>query len=89
LSLLEAQANYVPAVAFKTGGITDVIEHELTGLLVEAFDTKALAGSIVRLLQDEELADQIRQAAYKSVGEKFSLSSMAENTVNVYKEVIK
>ena len=87
LSLLEAQANYVPTVGFKTGGIIDVIEHEVTGLLARAFDAKALAGAIVRLLQDEELADQIRQAAYKSVGEKFSLFDMAENTINVYKGI--
>ncbi|HDZ77017.1 MAG TPA: glycosyltransferase, partial [Candidatus Omnitrophica bacterium] len=89
LSLLEAQANYVPAVGFKTGGITDVIEHEVTGLLVEAFDTKALAGAIVRLIQDEELAGQIKRAAYKNVWEKFSIINMAENTINVYKEVVK
>jgi glycosyltransferase involved in cell wall biosynthesis len=88
LSLLEAQSNYVPVVGFRTGGITDVIEHEVTGLLVEPFDTRALAGAIVRLIKDKELANHISRAAYKKVEEKFSLKNMAQNTINVYKEVM-
>jgi len=87
LSILEAQANYVPVVAFRTGGICDVIENEVTGLLAEPFDTKMLASYILRLLRDKALSLRLKQAAYKLVKEKFSLEAMAENTLRVYEEV--
>lgn len=87
LSILEAQANSVPTVAFRTGGISDVIKNEVTGLLSEPYDTKALANCILRLIRNKELSLKIKQAAYGLVEKKFSLKVMAENTLKVYEEV--
>jgi len=88
LSILEAQSNLVPCVGFRIGGITDVIEHEVTGLLVEQFDIKALAQAVVRLIRDKYLSRSIAKTAYDLIGEKFSSKIMSEKTINVYKEVL-
>lgn len=88
LSVLEAMANYVPVAAFASGGIKDIIKHEINGLLVEPFAVKDLAGAILRLIIDEELASSIKEAAYNFVKEKFSVEKMAQETIEVYKEAL-
>jgi glycosyltransferase involved in cell wall biosynthesis len=52
LVLLEAWANGVPNVAYRAGGIADVIRHDLDGLLVPCGDIHALARALQRLHDD-------------------------------------
>jgi glycosyltransferase involved in cell wall biosynthesis len=52
LALLEAWANGVPNIAYRAGGIADVIRHDVDGLLVKCGDVGALADSIQRLHED-------------------------------------
>src|SRR5205823_5773255 len=55
LVLLEAWANGVPNVAYRGGGVADVIRHEQDGLLVECGDLGGLAAGLMRLTDDSEL----------------------------------
>jgi phosphatidyl-myo-inositol dimannoside synthase len=59
LVLLEASASGKPVVATRSGGVTDAVQHEQTGLLCEPQDAAALAGSIARLLEDGALAQRL------------------------------
>jgi glycosyltransferase involved in cell wall biosynthesis len=52
LVLLEAWANGVSNVAYRAGGITDIIRHDIDGLLVSCGDITALGAAIVRLQDD-------------------------------------
>lgn len=52
---LEAAAAGRPVVAFRTGGIPELVLHEETGLLVPARDQAALADSLCRILENAEL----------------------------------
>lgn len=88
LSILEAQANYVPCVGFRVGGISDIIIHEANGLLVEPFDVSALASNILRLIQDNDLSLRLSGEAYKIVQQRFSLEEMAANTIKVYEDAL-
>ena len=56
LCLLEAMAVGTPVVAFATGGMREVIQHGVNGLLSEAGDSRALAEDLHRLLCDPDLA---------------------------------
>ncbi|MFH1845253.1 MAG: glycosyltransferase family 4 protein, partial [bacterium] len=55
LPILEAMAAGLPVVATRVGGVAEAVEHEGTGLLVEAGDAGALARSLLRLLEDDQL----------------------------------
>jgi glycosyltransferase involved in cell wall biosynthesis len=87
ISLLEAQAQGVPVVASRVGGIPAIIEDAVTGLLVPAGDEGALASAITRFLEDNALREALIQKAKRQVREKFSLSTMANKTRDVYKEL--
>lgn len=50
LVAVEAQLSEMPVVAFRSGGLTDIVEHERHGLLVTAGDAPALAAALDRLL---------------------------------------
>lgn len=63
IALLEAMAAGLPAVAARTGGIPDLIEHERTGLVFQALDTRSGADELVRLLLDARLAQRLGDAA--------------------------
>jgi glycosyltransferase involved in cell wall biosynthesis len=63
LSLLEASACGLPAVASRTGGIVDVVEDERSGLLVRPGDVAALRAGLLRLLEDEGLRARLGQRA--------------------------
>ena len=64
LALLEAMAAGVPVVATDVSGLTDLVDHETTGLLVPPEDPDALAGAVVRLLTDERARRGVARLAY-------------------------
>jgi glycosyltransferase involved in cell wall biosynthesis len=58
-----------PLVASRVGGIPDLVEDGVNGLLVEPADTEALAAALVRLLTDRALAERLGAGAQASAGE--------------------
>jgi len=55
-----------PVVATRAGGTPEIVEHEVTGLLVERGDSAALADALERILRDRELAQRLGDAAHVS-----------------------
>lgn len=78
MPLAEALAAGVPAVASRTGGIVDIVEHETTGLLVEPGDAGALTAAIGRLLEDSELRTRLAAAGREKARSSFGWDAIAE-----------
>lgn len=85
--LLEAMACGTPVVASNVGGIPFVVEDGKTGLIVEPENIGDLADKIVTLLKDEKLRRKIGEAGQEKVKE-FAWDKIAEQTVEVYKEIL-
>jgi len=83
---LESLACGTPVIGFNTGGIPDIIENEVNGLLVYEITSKDLKDSIVRLIEDKELLDRLTQASRKSVEMKFSQEKQVEAFIKRYSE---
>lgn len=84
--LLEAMALGTPCVATPVTGIPEAIEHERTGLMVPPRDAAALAGAILRLQRDPDLAASIARAARALVEERFDLARNAARLRRAFEE---
>jgi glycosyltransferase involved in cell wall biosynthesis len=88
LAVLEAQAAGVPVVAFRAGGVPEVVADERTGLLVHSGDAPALAQAMTRLLQDEARRRAFGEAAWDWVAHEFRVADMVSRHLTLYREVI-
>jgi glycogen(starch) synthase len=84
--LLEAMWSGLPIVASRTGGIPDVIEDGVNGLLVEPGDPEALARAIDRLLADRDLARRLSEGAQQR-GKDYDWEVLAGSVLAVYQGV--
>jgi glycosyltransferase involved in cell wall biosynthesis len=82
--LIEALAHGRPVIASDAGGITDIVEHERTGLLVPPADVGALTGAIVTLARDPDLADRLGRDGRAFVQERFSWPSIIDRLTTLY-----
>ena len=67
LSILEAFACGLPVVTTAAGGIPLMVSHEETGLIAPAGDARLLAGCVLRLLREPELAERIARQAHEQL----------------------
>jgi glycosyltransferase involved in cell wall biosynthesis len=86
-SILEAMSLAAPIVATDVGGIGEAIEDGVTGRLVEPRDPAALAAAILDLLDNPSLAASLGAAAHERQRERFSLETLTEGTLAIYREV--
>src|SRR5664280_366307 len=84
LSVLEAMALSRPVVASRVGGIPEMIEDGVSGLLVEPHDCYALAAGIIRLLTDHPLADMIGHRGHELVHDRFCIELMVHSISDLY-----
>lgn len=89
LSILEAQAAGVPVVASNVGGISEAVIDGKTGILVPPQDSLALKEALGRILKDHSLARQMGLAASEHIKNRFNLSRMADQVIEVYEKVLK
>ena len=86
-SLLDAMACGRPIVATTAGGIPEVVEDGVTGILVAPRDHAAMAAAIVRLLKDDALRQRMGSAGLSAVHARFSAERMVTETLSVYERV--
>ncbi|MBA2313778.1 MAG: glycosyltransferase [Chloroflexi bacterium] len=86
LTILEAMALSRPVVASNVGGIPEMIEDGVTGLLVSPHDAAALGAAIGRVLLDHPLADMIGRAGHDMVHDRFCIELMARAIEAIYDE---
>ncbi|MCB0170092.1 MAG: glycosyltransferase [Anaerolineae bacterium] len=59
ITILEAQAHGIPVIASDVGGITDLIRHEVNGLIFANQQVDDLAEQIIRCVESPELVDRL------------------------------
>ena len=88
LSILEAMCFACPSVAMRVGGIPEVIEEGVSGLLVPFGDTDALARSVESLIQDPARRAALGRAAHHRARKMFSAKVIVPHYESLYHRVI-
>lgn len=88
VSILEAMALGLPVVATDVGGVSTVVRHQETGLLVDPQEPAALAAAILRLIDDRALARELGTAAKSLVEREYGLGTMVSSVERVYEAVL-
>jgi glycosyltransferase involved in cell wall biosynthesis len=86
LTILEAMALSRPVVASNVGGIPEMVEDGVTGLLVPPHDAVALGVAITRLLRDHPFADTLARAGHDLVHDRFCIQLMVNAIERIYDE---
>ncbi len=85
---LEAMAARSPVVVSDTGGLSEIVEHEVTGVKVYPNNPDSLAWGISKILLDSNFAKYVRDNAYRRVQEKYDWEKIAQQTKNIYEGVL-
>ena len=87
-SILDALQGQLPVIASAVGGIPEVIEDRVTGLLVAPADAKPLAVAIDTLLDDATLSQDLARAGALRAQQRFSADAMIEGNLTVQRELL-
>ena len=87
--LLEAMAAGLPVVASKVGCIPEIVEHEITGVLVPPGDAGRLAGALADLLAQRGRARDMGERGRSVARQQFSIEAWIGRLTDVYGEVVR
>ncbi len=88
LAALEAMACKVPSVATRVGGVPELIDDGVTGLLYEVGDTDSMAQGALSLLGDRPRLEAMREAGRKTAQTRFCATLVVPQYVRYYESVI-
>jgi glycosyltransferase involved in cell wall biosynthesis len=89
IGLLEALCAKKACVGTDIGGIKDIIDDGVNGILVPSGDISAMSKAITGLFNDEKKRSLIAERGQKSVRDRFSLDDMASGVIRLYEDVLK
>jgi glycogen(starch) synthase len=84
LIFLEAMRWGTPVIGTTVGGIPEIVEHEKTGLLVDATQPSQLAQAMITLLRNDDLRHRLGEAGRRRVESSFNVDRMARQSVQLY-----
>ena len=82
--ILEAGAAMVPVISTDVGGISELIIHQQTGILIKAADPIAIKNALLHGKQYRNTLNDYAARLYKGVTTNFSLKNMVDKTVALY-----
>ena len=88
LVLLESIACGTPCITYKIGGCSDIIKDNISGVLIEPFNTTQFAEQIRALLMNSDLLNSLKKSCRSYAKSKFSLESMAAKYYKIFQEEI-
>jgi N-acetyl-alpha-D-glucosaminyl L-malate synthase BshA len=88
LAALEAMACKVPSIATRVGGVPELIDDGITGLLYEVGDIEGMSMGALSLLKDRDKLNAMREAGRKTAQKRFCSSLVVPHYVRYYESVL-
>jgi glycogen(starch) synthase len=87
ITALEAMASKTPLVASDTGGLSEIVEHDHTGVKVFVNNPDSLAWGIIRVLLDQNYAERLRENAFRKVSKEYDWNGISLRLKELYGSV--
>lgn len=87
-TIMEALACGTPVAAFSVGGIPDMVEHRVNGMLATPHDAHELAECIAYMLAQDDRRRNMGEAARKKVLQQYDMPVVARKYVALYEELL-
>jgi glycosyltransferase involved in cell wall biosynthesis len=88
VTLIEAMALGRTVIATRVGGVPEIIEDNVNGVLIESEDYKTLSEQLLKLNQDTELAHRLGQNAYLTYRQKLTFSRFASQMMQLMDQTL-
>ncbi|MGA3034304.1 MAG: glycosyltransferase, partial [Terracidiphilus sp.] len=88
LAALEAMACKVPSIATNVGGVPELIDNGVTGLLFPVGDVDGMAAGALSLLNDPSRLQAMRDAARREAQKRFCATLVVPRYVRFYEQVL-
>jgi len=88
LAVLEAMACKVPSIATRVGGVPELVDDGVTGLLFPVGDVEAMALGALSLLSDRKRLEEMRTAARRAAQKRFCATLVVPHYVRYYQQVL-
>jgi glycosyltransferase involved in cell wall biosynthesis len=85
-SILEGMLYGMPIISRVTGGIPDVIQHNINGFLTESYDSSIFANFLTILAYDIELFKNISEINHQIAMEKYTTNKVRERILKIYRQ---
>ena len=87
-TIIESMAAGKPVIATNAGGVPDIIENGVNGILVPPRNPQRLADGVLKVLNDLELGKKLGDAGRKAVKQRFSLEKQMRKIEKLYEDVL-
>lgn len=84
IAVIEAMASGRPIIVSKAGGMPEIVEDQVSGLIVEKGNYHDLAEKLIAVLTDQGLAERLVANGLRRVRKEFTKQKMVEKTLNFY-----
>jgi glycosyltransferase involved in cell wall biosynthesis len=84
ISILEAMRACLPVIVTKVGAISEMVQNDKSGILIEPGDSDAIAGAVIRLSEDSELRTRLARGARKEFEARFEVNACIQKLASVY-----
>lgn len=84
LVLVEAGLSGRPVIGVRSGGIVDIIDDGVNGLLCELGDSSGLADCMARIIQDDGLRHELGEGGYRKAMEHFSTPVLVDRIYQIF-----
>ena len=84
MSLIEAAAAGLPAVATDVGGVTEVVADGETGIIVPREDVSSLASALIRMSEDASARERMGRDAQKRVLSRYGVDRLLDDIKTLY-----
>jgi len=87
-TVMEAMACGTPCVAFRQGGVADLVDHEISGYLAKPYEVESFARGMAWVLEDDDRCASLAEQAQRKIRDGFSLELTSRRHAGLYRELL-